>query len=128
MVAEVLTAVVVAQGEPRGDAGRVAPVVLPQPLAQRLQRLEARAGSRRVNADTLLRAVVDGDEDRGVALAGGEARGGVGSLHLVGTLGADRAVVVARPAAAPDPGRGEQTRFPHQPQHPALRSAHTGQA
>ena len=74
VVAEVLAAVVVAQAEPGGDARPVAAVVRPQPLAERLERLEARAGASRVDADALLRAVVDGDEDRGVALAGCEGR------------------------------------------------------
>ena len=52
----------------------------------------------------------------------------VGPPHFVGVPGGDRAVVVARPAAAPDPGRGEQARLPHQPQHPAPRRAYAGQA
>ena len=82
----------------------------------------------RMDANAFLRAVVHGDEDSGVALAGGEAGGRVGPPHLVGTLGGDRAVVAARPAAAPDPRRGEQPRLAHQPQHPALRSTHAGQA
>ncbi len=106
---------VVAQAEPGGDARPVAAVVRPQPLAERLERLEARAGASRVDADALLRAVVDGDEDRGVALASGEAGGGVGSPQLVWAVGGDRAVVVPRPTAAPDAGRGEQPRRPHQP-------------
>ena len=53
MVAEVLAAVVVAQAEPGGDARPVAAVVRPQPLAERLARLEARAGASRVDADAL---------------------------------------------------------------------------
>ena len=61
---------VVAQAEPGGDARPVAAVVRPQPLAERLERLEARAGASRVDADALLRAVVDGDEDRGVGPRG----------------------------------------------------------
>ena len=44
--------------EPGGDARPVAAVVRPQPLAERLERLEARAGASRVDADALLRAVV----------------------------------------------------------------------
>ena len=102
VVAHVLAAVVVAQRKPRGDARPVAAEVFPQPLAQRLQRFEARAGARRVDADALLCAVVDGDEDGSVALAGGEAGSRVGPPHFVGVPGGDRAVVVARPAAAPD--------------------------
>ena len=51
VVAEVLAAVVVAQAEPGGDARPVAAVVRPQPLAERLERLEARAGASRVDAD-----------------------------------------------------------------------------
>ena len=69
---------VVAQAQTRGDPGGVAGEVLPQPLAQRLQRLEARAGTSRMDANAFLRAVVHGDEDSGVALAGGEAGGRVG--------------------------------------------------
>ena len=54
VVAEVLVAVVVAQAEPGGDARPVAAVVRPQPLAERLERLEARAGASRVDAAALL--------------------------------------------------------------------------
>ena len=39
----------------------------------------------------------------------------VGSPQLVWAVGGDRAVVVLRPTAAPDAGRGEQPRRPHQP-------------
>ena len=116
MVAQVLAAVVVAESESPREVRLVAVEVLPEPLPQRLQRLEARARSRRVDADALLRAVIDGDEDGGVPLAGGEAGGRVGPPHLVRPLGGDRPVVHPRSAPTPDAGRGEQSRLPHQPQ------------
>ena len=55
--------------------------VLPHALAERLQRLEAVARLGGVQADALARAVVDGDEDVDLALAGGDGRGHVGAPH-----------------------------------------------
>ena len=73
-----------------------------------------------------LRAVVHGD---GVALPSRVVRQTVASVpHISSGRSVVMAVVAARPAAAPDPRRGEQPRLAHQPQHPALRSTHAGQA
>jgi hypothetical protein len=65
-----LAAVVVAEGEACGDALPVASEALPDPLADHLEGLEAVPVAGRVDADALLGAVVDGDEDGGVALVG----------------------------------------------------------
>ena len=49
-----------------------------------------------MNADALRAAVVDSDEDRSCAFAGGHGGGQVGSPHLVWSLGGDRPVVCLR--------------------------------
>ena len=51
------------------------------PLPDRLQGLEAGGAKGSVSADALGRAVVDGDEDRRLPLAG-DGRGQVGAPHL----------------------------------------------
>ena len=79
VIAEVVAAVVVADGQPHGDPRIEAAEVLPHALPERLQRLEAVAPLGGVEADALAGAVIDGDEDVGQALAGGDGRG-----HVVG--------------------------------------------
>ena len=82
---------------------------------QRLQRLEAGAAARRVDADALGLVVVDGDEDRDLPLLG-PGRRHVGAPHGVDPVRDDRAVVVARPAwSATRPGasaRRSEVRIP----------------
>src|SRR4051812_49713100 len=120
----VLAPVVVADREAAGDLLREAAEVPPHPLAERVERLEPVGTVAGVDADAPGRAVVDGDEDRGLTLAGG--RGGqVGAPHHVDRLGDDRAVVAARRAG---PRRGEQVGLPHQPRHAPPRGAGTAVA
>jgi hypothetical protein len=69
--------VVVADGEARRDALGEAAEAAPHTLAQRLESFEAVRVPGGVEADALGAAVVDGDEDRRLALAspgGGEVR------------------------------------------------------
>ena len=72
-------------------------------------------------------AVIDRDEDRGLALAG-QGRGQVGAPHLVDPLGADGAVVGPRAVRPADPARRQQTMLAHQPQDAALGGADAGEA
>jgi hypothetical protein len=81
-------------------------------LAQRLQRLEAGGAVRGVDADALGRAVIDGDEDGDLALAGG-GRGQVGPPYHVHRLGDDGAVVGTRAARRAAARRGEQAMRTH---------------
>jgi hypothetical protein len=66
---------VVADGQPRGDPPLEAPKLLAHTSAKRLERLEAVAHLRAVDADALRRTVIDGDEDSDLALVGGRGRG-----------------------------------------------------
>jgi len=99
---------VVAQAQPRGDLSRVAAVVLAQSMAQPFRRLDARARTRRVDADALLGAAVDGDEDGGVALASIVRQ----AVAPVPHISSGRSVVIVpsctpRNAPTADTGRGE---------------------
>src|SRR5919202_6228700 len=96
-----------------GKAGEVTA----HPLPDRLQRLEAGGALRRVNADALGRAMVDGDKDRDLAFARDRA-GQVGAPHRVHRLRDDGAVVTARAPGCTDTGRGEQIVLAHEAQHP----------
>src|ERR687886_760548 len=72
--------------EAGGDGLGEAAEVTPYPLPDRLERLEAGGALRRVDADALGRAVVDGDKDRDLAFA--RDRGGqVGAPECVHRLG-----------------------------------------
>src|SRR3712207_9550661 len=67
-------------GDVLGEAAEAAP----HALADRLERLEAGGAEGGVDADALGRAVVDGDEHRGLALAQGHGLGHVGP-HITTT-------------------------------------------
>src|SRR3954453_14868485 len=69
VVADVLTAVVVAEPKAGSDALGEAAVALADGLPDRLESLEAIGAAAGVDADALGRAVVDGDENSGLALA-----------------------------------------------------------
>src|SRR4051794_2916512 len=94
VIRHVLAAVVVADGQTAGHVLRECCEVTRDTLADWLQRLEARRTGGGVDADAFGRAVVDGDEHRGLPLAG-PGRGQVGAPHLVHPVGDDGAVVVA---------------------------------
>ena len=112
---------------PRGDALGEGAEAGAHALAQRLERLEAGRPAGGVDADAFGRAVIDRDEDRGLALAG-QGRGQVGAPHRVDPLGADRAVVGLRAVRPADPARRQQAVLPHQPQDAALGGADAGEA
>jgi hypothetical protein len=92
----------VAELEAAGDALGEGAEARAQGLAQRLERLEAGRPACRVDADAFRRAVIDRDEDRGLAFAG-QGRRQVGAPHGVDPLGADRAVVGPRAMRPADP-------------------------
>jgi hypothetical protein len=72
-------AVVVADRQAGGDAPLEPAEVLADALAQRLQRLEAVARLRGVDANALRRAMIESDEDAHLALVSRHGRG-----HVVG--------------------------------------------
>jgi hypothetical protein len=115
----VLAPVVVADGEAAGDALGEAAEVAAHALADRLQGLEAGGAPRRVDADALGRAVVDGDEHRGLALAG-PGGGQVGAPHRVHVSGMMVPSCERGPRGEPVREGREQAVLAHQPQHPAL--------
>src|ERR671929_238214 len=69
---------------------------------------------RRVDADALGRAMVDGNKDRDLAFARDRA-GQVGAPECVHRLGNDGAVVTARASRRADPRRGKQIILAHKP-------------
>jgi len=115
--------VVVAQREDAGDPLAAAAEVTADALAHRLERLEAGGAWRGVDADAVGRAVIDGDEDGDLALAG-DSRGQVGAPHHVHRLRDDGAVVGARPARRAGSRPGEQAMHAHQPQRPTAGGGH----
>jgi hypothetical protein len=80
-----------------------------------------------VDADALGRAVVDGDEHRGLAFASRD-RGQVGAPHQVDPLGRDRAVVGPRAARMTGALVGQQAVLAHEPQDAAPAGADAGEA
>jgi hypothetical protein len=91
--------VVVAQGEAAGDIPAERSEVMPDSLADRLERLEAGSAAGSMDADALGGAVVDGDEHRDLPLAGD--RGGIRRLRPGNVYGyfvsPDEKVVVFEP-------------------------------
>jgi len=121
-VGDELAAVVMPQRHARGDRDLVVALGGPDRLAHALDGLEARAAQRGAHAQALAGAVVDEDEDGGVALVG-HAPGGVDGPHLVRTLGDDGALVDLRAADGRRPLAGEQPMCTHDAQHPSHRGA-----
>src|SRR4051812_42504263 len=76
VVAHVLAPVVGAQPQAGGDVLGERAAALAHRLPDRLERLEAVGAPAGMDADALGRAVVDGDEHRGLALAGHHRRSG----------------------------------------------------
>src|SRR5919205_505673 len=122
MIAHELAAVIVSQSQPSGDLFAVGPEVGADALPQRLQGIEARAATGRMDAHALRREVVHRDEDRGGAFVR-PAGGRIGAPHRIGPVRNDGAVVCLGAMGLPDSGGRQQPRFPHQPQHPALAGA-----
>jgi hypothetical protein len=94
--------------------------LLPDTLADRLQRLEAVARLRGVDADALAGAVIDGHEDTDLAFLGGDGGGHIGPPEFVPTVGDDGPVVCLGTVRMPDPLRGLEAMLPHQPPDPLL--------
>src|SRR3982751_6895459 len=123
----VVRAVVVAQGEPLGDAAADRAEVAQDALTDRLERLEAVAGAGGMAADALAGAVVDGDEDPGPAFSEGHSLGHIGAPHDIHGGGGDGAVVRALLRTA-DPVWREQAVLAHQAPDPPGRGANPGMA
>ena len=96
-------------------------------LLDRLERLEAIGAVAGVQADALGRAVIEGDEDGGLALAGHD-RGQVGAPHQVDPLGGDRAVVGLRAPWPTGTLRRQQVVRLHQPKNTTAAGADAGEA
>src|SRR5579883_2819134 len=126
VVAHELAAMIMPQGQPGGELFAVGPEVGLDALPQGFQSFEAGAAARRMNAYALRSVVVHGDEDGGGAFVG-PAGGRISPPHGIGALGNDGAVVRLGAMGLAHPGRGEEPRRPHQPQHPALAGANPGQ-
>ena len=127
VVADVLAAVVVAEPKAGSDALGEAAVALPDGLLDRLESLEAVGAAAGVDADALGRAVIDGDEHGGLALAGHD-RGQVGAPHDVHPLGGDRAVVGPRAVWPAGTLVRRQAVLAHEPQDAASAAADAGEA
>jgi hypothetical protein len=80
-----LRSVIVSHGEAAGDVLGEAAEIVARALADRFERLEASGAPCGVDADAFGGAVVDGDEDRRLALAG-DGRRQVGAPHRVHRL------------------------------------------
>src|SRR4051812_38315936 len=127
VVAHVPAPVVVAQPQAGGDVLGERAAALAHRLLDRLERLEAVGAPAGMDADALGRAVVDGDESRGLALAGPH-RGQVGPPHHVAPLGRDRAVVGPRAVSTPGTLVRQQAVLAREPQDAAPAGADAGEA
>jgi hypothetical protein len=107
------------------DIGADRSEAAPDALADRLERLVARRLRAAMDADALGRAGIDGDEQRGLPLAGGAGRD-IGPPHLIPARHGDRAVLGARPARRSRPLTRQQAMIAHHPQHPARAGADAG--
>ena len=90
-------------------------------LVERFSRADAE--TLRMQADALGRAVIDGHEDEGRALAHGHCGRHVRAPHHIGSRGGDRAVVRLRAVRVAHAVRGLEVVLPHQPPHPFRRGA-----
>jgi hypothetical protein len=118
---------IMAQLEADGDSLGEGAEALAHRLPDRLQGFEAVGSAAGVDADALGRAVIDGDEHRGLALAG-HHRGQVGPPHQVDPLGGDRAVVGLRAPWPTGTLRRQQVVRLHQPQDTTPAGADAGKA
>ncbi len=119
-VADELAAVVVAEGHALRDADVVSALGGPVGLAEALDGLEAGSAEGGPHAEELSGAVVDEDEDGGVALVG-HAAGGVDGPHAVGPVGGDGAVVDLRVAEGGGPLLREEAMLSHEAEDPSHR-------
>src|SRR5215212_9786409 len=118
-VGQVLAPVIVPNRETAPDPLGKAAQAATHALADRLERLKPGRPAGSVDAHTLGRAVIDGDEHRDLALTG-DGCGQVGAPHRVYRRRDDGALVRARTPGHPDPGGRKQVVLAHEPQYPAL--------
>lgn len=116
----VLAAVVVAESQAPGPIGADLGKVPLHPLPDRLQSGEAVDALGHVPTHDVVDAVVDRSEEPHPAVLFGLKAGAVGASDLIGLGGPDRWVMDPGVVLVADPGRGQQTGLPHQPQHPVL--------
>jgi hypothetical protein len=112
--------VVVADGEAAGGILFDGAEALGDVLSDRFQRLVPGPMQGGVDADALVRAMFDGDEDRDLALLHREACSHVGAPHHVDGVRDDRAIVAARAARTAGPVRGPEAVLARQAAHPLL--------
>ena len=67
--------------------------MLPEPLSEGLQGLEARAPLGGMKAHAFQGTVIHGEEDRGLAFADGKSCGQIAASHLLDSAGGDGAVM-----------------------------------
>lgn len=111
---------VVTQDEPLRPLRVERAEMLRDALPDRLQRLPAVGAGRRVDADELARAGVNGDEDIGAALGRGDRLRHVRAPDLVHPLRHDRPVMGVREPWRWPVGR-QQAVLLHEPPHPPRR-------
>jgi len=122
VVADVLASVVVTKGKTAGHVLGKGAEALAHGLPHRLERLEAIGTMAGMNADALRRAVIDGDEHRGLTLARHD-RGQVGAPHRVNSVGGDAAIVSLRSMRRAHTLRRQQDMLAHQPHDAAAAGA-----
>ena len=122
-----LAAVIVADLQATGDTLGEGAAAGAHALTKGLERLEPIRLAGGMDAQAFGRAVVDGDEDRGLARAG-RGRGQIGAPHLVHAFGPDRAVMGLRAMRSADPAGRQQVVRPHQAKHTPLGRADAGEA
>ena len=123
VVSQIVRPVVVPKTQPAGDALANRAEAGADALADRLQGLKSGPALGRMQADALGRAVIDGHEDEGRALAHGHCGRHVRAPHHIGGRGGDRAVVRLRAVRVAHAVRGLEVVLPHQPPHPFRRGA-----
>ena len=117
IVADVLRAVVMADGQASGHVRADRPEAFPHALADRLKRLEARAPRGGMDANAACRAMIDRDKDSDSDLTPcSQKRGGhICAPHLVDTVRDDGPVMGAGTVCWPSAGLRTQPVLAHEP-------------
>ena len=124
-MAHVLRAMIVAQYQAAGHTRFQFTEVLPDPLVDRLQGLEACPGTGGMDAHHVTDEVVYGHEHRGRPFQTGMNLGGIGAPHAVRALRDEGAVVDPGATDVAHSVRRLQAMFPHQTPHPLFRHWNT---
>lgn len=114
-MADVLRAVVMADGQAIGDILADGPEAFSHPLTYGLKRFEACAPHGRVDAHTAGRTMVGGDKDRHLLSRAQESGCHVRSPHLINAVRDDGPVVGARSMGRTKAEFGAETVLAHQP-------------